>query len=89
MERRDGTPKGARVPNREISRRELLKSIRSGGLIVTGVVLAAVSGIDLYFAYSGPGDAYRPENMQRKKRDVWGGLTGVALTALGWMNGKG
>jgi hypothetical protein len=35
-------------PNRKISRRELLKSIGRGSLIVSGIGLAGVSGIDFY-----------------------------------------
>lgn len=38
----------AEQPNRQISRRELLKSIGRGGLIVSGIGLVGVSGIDLY-----------------------------------------
>lgn len=76
---------GEREPNRDISRRELLKSIGRGGLIVSGITLTGASGIDLCSAYMEPGDDIMPENTQRKIRDVWGAVIGAGLTAFGGM----
>jgi hypothetical protein len=71
-------------PNKNISRREVLKKLGRGGLIVGGTALGVVSGIDLYSVYKNEnGYADEAENAPRKIRDVWGVDVGVGLTLAG------
>jgi hypothetical protein len=73
-------------PNRDINRRELLKSIGRGTLIVGGTALGMVSGKDLYSALKEDKESLTSpiiENTQREIRDVWGGLIGTGLATMG------
>src|SRR5437762_8928649 len=72
--------------NRRISRRELLKSIGRGGLIVGGTALGVVSSIDLYTALKEDSERISTpilENIPRKGRDWIGVMIGVGLTGVG------
>jgi len=73
-------------PNRNISRREVLKRIGRGGLIVGGTALGVVSGIDLYSAFREDKEHTTfpvIENTQRELRDAYGAIIGAGAAAIG------